>query len=605
MFSPSFYRSGSYIARLAKYGNLRGINRSFQGSSSLLSIEIKMPSLSPTMSEGQIVQWNKKEGESVNAGDVICEIQTDKAVVALESDDDGVMAKIIQAEGSGTIKVGKLIAVMAEDGEEWKEVAQSAGDGSTSTEADSSSSSSSSNDESEANEVSGGSTPGTPLKMPALSPTMTEGTIVNWNKKEGDKIEAGEVICEIQTDKAVVAMEADDDAILAKILVNENEGGVKIGTMIALTVEEGEDWKDVQIPSTKQGDAAPPKVESAAPAKEATTQGIATSDIHVEHVPGVGPASTLLMAQYGIDPSKIEATGQKGIVKGDVLRLIKQQNLKPLEVKSEPAAPVTKQAALPKKEEKPKTIIPQRGASYTDIPLTSMRSVIAKRLVQSKQTSPHGHATNECNIDAISKIRQDFLQAGIKISLNDLVIKAVATTLQYVPEVNLNVVSHPEGDDFQIMPSIDISVAVATEEGLITPIVKNVPSLSLPDISSTVKDLALRARNGQLKLDEFQGGTFTISNLGMFGINEFTAIINPPQCAILAVGKGTSELVPNMNGKATQTIMKSTLSFDRRFIDEQMASDFMSTLQRVIEHPEYMNIGPVPLIRQSRIAAQL
>jgi len=602
MFSPSFYRSGSYIARLAKYGKLRGINRSFHASASVLSIEVKMPSLSPTMSEGQIVQWNKKEGEAVNAGDVICEIQTDKAVVALESDDDGVMAKIVQAEGSGTIKVGKLIAIMAEDGEDWKEVAQTAGDISSSEEP---ASSSADNVKSEAQVVSGGSTPGTALKMPALSPTMTEGTIVNWNKKEGDKIEAGEVICEIQTDKAVVAMEADDDAILAKILVNENEGGVKIGTMIALTVEEGEDWKDVQIPSTTKADSAPAKVESAAPAKEAAPAGTAAPDIHVEHFPGVGPASNLRMAQYGIDPSKIEATGPKGIVKEDVVRLIKQQNLKPLEVKSEPAATVAKQAAEPKKEEKPRTTIPQRGATYTDIPLTSMRSVIAKRLVQSKQTSPHGHATNECNIDAISKIRKDFMQAGIKISLNDLVIKAVATTLQYIPEVNLNVVSHPDGDDFQIMPSIDISVAVATEAGLITPIVKNVPSLSLPDISNTVKDLALRARNGQLKLDEFQGGTFTISNLGMFGINEFTAIINPPQCAILAVGKGTSELVPNMNGKATQTIMKSTLSFDRRFIDEQMASDFMATLQRVIEHPEYMNIGPVPLIRQSRIAAQL
>jgi len=189
--------------------------------------------------------------------------------------------------------------------------------------------------------------------------------------------------------------------------------------------------------------------------------------------------------------------------------------------------------------------------------------------------------------------------------LNDLVIKAASTALQYVPEVNLNVVRNSDGDDFQIMPNVDISVAVATNEGLITPIVKDVPSLTLPGISSTVKDLALRARNGQLKLDEFQGGTFTISNLGMFGINEFTAIINPPQCAILAVGTGTEQLVPHMNGKATQTMMKCTLSFDRRFIDEHMASDFMSTLQRVIEHPEYMNIGAVPIIRRSRAVAQL
>merc|ERR1712029_1292976 len=182
------------------------------------------------------------------------------------------------------------------------------------------------------------------------------------------------------------------------------------------------------------------------------------------------------------------------------------------------------------------------GTKFTDIPLTSMRSVIAKRLLQSKQTSPHGHATAEANIDAITQIRKDFANAGIKISVNDLVIKAASTALQYVPEVNINAVGD---DDFQVMPNVDISVAVATESGLITPIVKNVPSLSLGQISDSGRELAGKAKAGKLQLNEFQGGTFTISNLGMFGITEFTAIINPPQGAILAVGSGSLEVHPD------------------------------------------------------------
>ena len=604
MFATSLCRLGTFFATSARWNSLIRSHRGLRCSATTLSVEVKMPSLSPTMSEGQIVKWEKQEGEKVNAGDVICDIQTDKAVVSLESDEDGVMAKIIQAEGGGTIKVGELIAILAEDGEDWKDVANQSGDKVSC----SSSSISLDPPNSDIQQASGGSTPGTALKMPALSPTMTEGTIVNWCKKEGEKIEAGDVICEIQTDKAVVAIEADDDSILAKILIPEGETGVQIGSMIALTVEEGEDWQDVQIPTAER--AHPPSTDSSQAQSSVQADKIpAMPTVHLEPVPNVGPATNLLIAQYGIDPSNVKSTGPKGIIKEDIMLHIKAQNLKPIELTA-PEAPIGVQMEQVKvsnevRREKPKQEAPMKGPSYTDIPLTTMRSVIAKRLVQSKQNSPHGYATAECNINALHKIRNDFLMAGIKISLNDLIIKAVATTLQYIPEANLNVINSSDGDDIQIMPNVDISVAVATNEGLITPIVKNVPSLSLAEISSIVKDLATRARNGQLKLDEFQGGTFTISNLGMFGINEFTAIINPPQCAILAVGKGTSELIPHMNGRATHTLMKSTLSFDRRFVDENLASDFMATLQKVIEHPEYMNIGPVPLVRQSIAVAGL
>merc|ERR1719300_1571086 len=242
-------------------------HRHFHRASRLQSFEVKMPSLSPTMAEGQIVKWLKAEGEAVCAGDILCDIQTDKAVVSLETDEDGVLAKILKSEEDGTIKIGSLIAVIAEDGEDWKEAAASALTSPSSEDGAESVGSA----PAETAGPTGGSTPGTEVKMPALSPTMSEGTIVKWCFKEGEKISAGDVLCEIQTDKAVVSMEVDDDCVLAKILIPEGTEGVKIGSLIAMTVDEGEDWQDVQIPAqTSTADdssasAPPPPQASPAP----------------------------------------------------------------------------------------------------------------------------------------------------------------------------------------------------------------------------------------------------------------------------------------------------------------------------------------------------
>jgi len=529
------------------------------------------------MTEGTIVKWCKKEGEAIAAGDVLCEIQTDKAVVAMEVDDDAILAKILVPEGAAGVKVSTLIALTVDEGADWKDVQIPGSDPAPKSAPKKKAM------------PTGGSTPGTEVKMPSLSPTMTEGTIVKWCKKEGETLNPGDVLCEVQTDKAVVAMEVDDEAILAKILVPEGEAGVQVNTLIALTVNEGEDWKDVQIPALD--DFVAGSVDAPQAAVSSDTGSQETSDGHVVPIAKAGPSVMLLCAQYGIDPSKINATGPKGILKSDVLKYIKDNNLQPMKMTAKPIGEPPKksvevQSAAPARAVKP-------SAGYTDIPLTSMRSVIAKRLSESKSTSPHGYSTAECNIDALNAIRKDFKNAGVKVSLNDLVIKAAATTLQLVPEVNLNVVGQ---DDFQVMSNIDISVAVATPNGLITPIVTNPVGKTLPEISNTVKDLALRARDGKLALNEFQGGTFTISNLGMFGIKEFTAIINPPQCAIMAVGTGSIEIDPE-TGKP-YTAMRATLSFDRRFIDEALANEFMSTFQRIIEQPQYMNLGLVVPMRR-------
>lgn len=584
------FRVGRQCARCVSLGRSKKIETStiqqwLHTTQRVDSLEVKMPSLSPTMTEGTIVKWNKAEGEEVNAGDVICEIQTDKAVVALEADDDGVLAKILVNENGGAKEVGALIALMAEDGEDWQEVAKAGP-----TESSSPVSSEGSSGSAPAAQPTGGNTPGLSVNMPSLSPTMTEGTIVKWCVKEGEKINAGDVLCEIQTDKAVVSMEVDDDAVLAKIMFPEGASGIEVGQLIALTVEEGEDWQDVQIPAveapSKPSDGEAPKSDAATPAP---SEGVAGSHTF-EHLANVGPATNLLLAQFGIKSSQVEASGPKGLVKSDVLKYIQDNNLSPIKITSDAPKQPAKSAASAAPARKP-------SSGYTDIPLTSMRSVIAKRLTQSKQTSPHGHATAAANIDAVMKIRKEFAARGIKVSLNDFVIKAVGTALQHVPEMNLNV----SGEDFEIMSNIDISVAVATDSGLITPIVTNVPGKTLDQISADVKDLAGRARSGKLQLNEFQGGTFTISNLGMFGITEFTAIINPPQVGILAVGGGSLEINPE-TGKSC-TIMRSTLSFDRRFVDEALAADFMSTFQKVLERPEFMNLGLVPIVRTDRAQA--
>jgi len=601
----------------SRYGGSLGSH--FHCAAALQSIEVKMPSLSPTMQEGQIVKWFKEEGETVMAGDVICDIQTDKAVVSLETDEDGTLAKILKNQDDGTIKIGTLIAVIAEEGEDWKQVGEEAKNLPTATSGGETAEAETAAPAAAAPQPTGGSTPGTEVKMPALSPTMQEGTIIKWCVQEGEKVNAGDVICEIQTDKAVVSMEVDDDCVLAKILVPEGTTNVQIGTLIAMTVEEGEDWKDVQIPSpavTSSADFASDVTAAAAPQAAAA----ATEPVHAVHLAGVGPATNLLLTQYGIDPNVLEGSGPKGLTKSDVLAHIESKSLKPIDLTASvpppPAAASVKasQGQEPAKVKRPSFDRPasvhrmelggqgggavRAGTAYTDVPLTTMRSVIARRLLQSKQTSPHGYSTSECNLDAIGEIRKDFAAAGIKISVNDLVIKAAATALQYVPEVNINSVGD---DDFQVMPSVDISVAVATESGLITPIVRNVPSLALNQISDTVRELAVRAKAGKLQLDEFQGGTFTISNLGMFGISEFTAIINPPQGAILAVGMGLQQINPAT--LKTSTFMKGTLAFDRRFIDEHLAAEFMATFRKVIENPQYMNIGPVPIVRHSSAMA--
>lgn len=569
--------------------------RALNTSPALSAIQLKMPSLSPTMEEGTIVKWHKAPGDEMLEGDVVCDIQTDKAVMAMEASEEGVLAKHLIEENT-TVKVNTLIALLAEDGEDWKQVAATGVSGASSAPAATVA-------EPAAVAASGGSTPGTAVNMPSLSPTMEEGTIVKWHKAEGEAIAAGDVLCDIQTDKAVVSMEADDDGIVAKIIMEEG-AGAKVGTLIALLVGEGEDWKDVAVP----GSAPPPPAAAAAALPEASAPAPATSgqpltapvqEFQFTHPAQTGPAAALLLSQYSINPADVSGSGPKGnLTKTDVLQYIKA---KALPTPAPANVPLPKAAVAPAAEPAKATSAPppppRPTSGHTDVELTSMRRVIAKRLTESKQQAPHGYSSATSDITAISRLRQEYIRSGFKVSINDFVIKAAATALQYVPQINANVVN----EELVHQSNIDISVAVATPAGLITPIVKDAAGKPIQQISADVKELAGRAKDNKLKLDEFQGGTFTISNLGMFGIAEFTAIINAPQVAILAVGGGRNVIHPDTM-QAT-TVMTATLSFDRRYIDEAAAADFMAVFQRVMERPELLGTGYLPSVKVDRAAA--
>jgi len=538
------------------------------------------------------VKWHKAPGDEMVEGDVVCDIQTDKAVMAMEASEEGIMAKQLIEENT-TVKVNTLIALLAEDGEDWKQVAAS-GASAESSAAPSAAAAA----EPAAVTASGGSTPGTAINMPSLSPTMEEGTIVKWHKAEGEFIAAGDALCDIQTDKAVMAMEADDDGIVAKIVMEEGSGA-KVGTLIALLVGEGEDWKDVAIPgSAPPPAAAQPEAPAPVPATSGQPLTAPVQEFHFTHPAQTGPAAALLLSQYSINPADVSASGPKGnLTKTDVLQYIKA---KALPTPAPANVPLPKAAVAPAAEPAKATSAPpppRPTSGHTDVELTSMRRVIAKRLTESKQQAPHGYSSATSDITAISRLRQEYIRSGFKVSINDFVIKAAATALQYVPQINANVVN----EELVPQSNIDISVAVATPAGLITPIVKDAAGKPIQQISADVKELAGRAKDNKLKLDEFQGGTFTISNLGMFGIAEFTAIINAPQVAILAVGGGRSVIHPDTM-QAT-TVMTATLSFDRRYIDEAAAADFMAVFQRVMERPELLGTGFLPSVKVDRVAA--
>ncbi|XP_027434346.1 pyruvate dehydrogenase protein X component, mitochondrial [Zalophus californianus] len=442
-----------------------------------------------------------------------------------------------------------------------------------------------------------------PIKilMPSLSPTMEEGNIVKWLKKEGEAVSAGDALCEIETDKAVVTLDASDDGILAKIVVEEGSKNIRLGSLIGLLVEEGEDWKHVEIPR----DVGPPSPASKPSVPCPPPEPQISPPVKEEHTLGklqfrLSPAARNILEKHALDASQGTATGPRGIfTKEDALRLLQLKEMgKITKSRPTPAPPATPTVPLPAQAiptpPYPRPPIPplstpgqpNAAGTFTEIPASNIRRVIAKRLTESKSTVPHAYATADCDLGAVLKARQSLVRDDIKVSVNDFIIKAAAVTLKQMPDVNVSW----DGEGPKQLPFIDISVAVATDKGLITPIIKDAAAKGIQEIADSVKTLSKKARDGKLLPEEYQGGSFSISNLGMFGIDEFTAVINPPQACILAVGRfrPVLKLEEDEEGNARlqqHQLITVTMSSDSRVVDDELATRFLENFKANLENP--------------------
>ncbi|PZO89264.1 MAG: pyruvate dehydrogenase complex dihydrolipoamide acetyltransferase [Sphingomonas sanxanigenens] len=416
------------------------------------------------------------------------------------------------------------------------------------------------------------------LKMPALSPTMEEGTLAKWLVKEGDSVKSGDLLAEIETDKATMEFEAVDEGAVLKILVPEGTDNVKVGTVIALIGAEGEDASaapaSVPAPAAAPAAKEEPKPVASTPAP---TPAPAAAPVASGDRVKASPLARRIADQKGVDIAALTGTGPGGrIVKADV------------EGAAPGAKPAIVAATAPAAAPAPAAAAP--AAFETDIPheaikLSNMRKTIARRLTESKQQVPHYYLTIDVNLDPLLKLRGELnaglASRGVKLSVNDLLIKALAVALEQVGDANVSFA----GDTLIKYSRADISMAVAIDGGLITPVIKDAGAKALSRIATEAKDLALRAREGKLKPEEYQGGTASISNLGMFGIKQFDAVINPPQAMILAVGAGEKRPFVVDDALAIATVMSATGSFDHRAIDGAVGAQLMQAFRDLVEKP--------------------
>ncbi len=384
--------------------------------------------------------------------------------------------------------------------------------------------------------------------MPALSPTMTQGNLVKWHKKEGDIIKSGQLLAEIETDKATMEVEAVDEGILAKIIISEGAQDVAVNSVIAILAQKGEDVvlaSQMIVEKSNESVVFPLKEEPSIPNTQIHHATQTDSNRII-----ASPLAKRIAKNNGIDLTKIQGSGPRGrIVKADI------ENYKPI----------------------------QAQLDYIDMPLSNMRKVIAKHLSESKQNTPHFYLSVECNMDKLLDLRTQINKSleDIKISVNDFIIKAFSVALSQNPDANVMWMDN----SLRMYSGIDLSIAVAIEGGLITPIIKNTHKKSLKEISLEVKELAQRAREGKLRPEEYQGGSMTISNLGMYGVEEFSAIINPPQSGILAIGKAVQKPIV-INGEIKiSSMLKATLSVDHRAIDGAVGAKLITDLKQNIENP--------------------
>ncbi len=532
---------------------------------------ITMPRLSDTMEEGTVASWLKKVGDKVEEGDILAEIETDKATMEFESFYEGTLLHIGIKEGE-TAEVDALLAIIGEEGEDISSLLN----GKASEKKSDNTSAEKTEEASEATnqeETATGDEQSLPesveiITMPRLSDTMEEGTVASWLKKEGDIVEEGDILAEIETDKATMEFESFYSGTLLKIGIQEGESA-KVDALLAIIGPKGTDVSKISVASAKKKQAVPKEETSKKEEKTATsTVKQATSEstkkpATVSSSNGrifASPLAKKLAEEKGINLAQVQGSGDQGrIVKRDI------ENYQPA---------VGTQAYVPVGQE-----------IFEEVSNSQMRKTIAKRLGESKFTAPHYYLTIELDMDhAIAARTAINSDPEVKISFNDMIVKACAMALRKHPQVN----SQWEGNVTKIAKHIHVGVAVAVEDGLVVPVLKFTDQMSFSQIGAAVKDLAGKARNKKLTPDEMQGSTFTVSNLGMFGIKEFTSIINQPNSAILSVGAIIQKPVVKNGAIAIGNTMTVTLACDHRTVDGATGAQFLQTLRNYIENPVTM-----------------
>lgn len=535
---------------------------------------IRMPLLSDTMTEGVIAAWHKKVGDTVKSDDVIAEVETDKATMEVVGYADGTLLYIGVEKGKAA-KVNDIIAIVGKPGEDYKPLLEGNGGAAAAPEAKAEAPKAETapapaKEPANNGEAEKALKDATVIRMPLLSDTMTEGKIVAWNKNVGDTVKSDDVLAEVETDKATMEVVGYADGTLLHIGVPAGEVA-KVNGIIAIVGKKGTNV-DAILAAEKSGGAPKPQQQAAASApakeKEEVSTPAATSDERVK----ASPLAKKIAEEKGIDIRQVTGSGDGGrIVKKDVDSFVPSK-----------AAPATAQGAPAPKVA---AFAPAGQEGHTDTPVSQMRKAIARRLAESKFSAPHFYLTMEINMDKAMEAREAINKLSpVKVSFNDMVIKAAAMALRQHPDVN----SSWMGDFIRHNQHIHVGSAVAVDEGLIVPVIRFADQKSFSQIAAETKSLNDKAKNKKLQPNDYTGNTFTVSNLGMMGIEEFTAIINPPDSAIMAIGSiRETVIVDNGQFKATH-VMKVTLSCDHRTVDGAVGARFLGTFKSFMEDPVTM-----------------
>jgi pyruvate dehydrogenase E2 component (dihydrolipoamide acetyltransferase) len=551
---------------------------------------VKMPKMSDTMTEGVLAKWHKKVGDKVKSGDVLAEIETDKATMDFESYQDGVLLYIGIEEGKAA-PVDEVIAVIGNEGEDYKAALEgSAAPAAAPAENKEEKPAAPAADKAPAAtpapaaKVDLSSIPATVIRMPALSDTMTEGVINKWNFKVGDKVKSDDSLADVETDKATMEVVGYEEGTLLYIGPKEGEAA-PVNGIIAIVGKEGTDITPLLQDAPAGGGETKAATEAAPAAESAPAAEEEKETTHSDGRVKASPLARKIAKDKGIDINAVKGTAEGGrIVKKDI------EDFKPSAAPAKAAAPAAESAAPAKGADAPAkpaaapiTLPTFTGEEkFSERPVTQMRKAISRRLSESLFTAPHFYVTMSIDMDQAIAARAKINEvAPVKISFNDFVVKACAVALKQHPAIN----SSFQVDKIRTNEHVNIGVAVAVDEGLLVPVIKFADGKSLTHISVEVKDLAGKSKNKKLQPAEMEGSTFTISNLGMFGVDEFTAIINTPNACILAVSGIQAVPVVKNGAVVPGNVMKVTLSADHRVVDGALAASFLQTLKQLLEEP--------------------